>query len=171
MLLRILFLSALTCGSATIFATLKEFKTLEAYQKAYSSKKPLITMYSGTGHCAPCRAMKPHFIKAAEQYTGIQFCIIDTEDSILEPLFDKNGVQSIPTLIFSINGKEVIKRKNEGLTQTQLEEAIQLFKTELAARKKKRQSLSRQSSDNKKSTQKRIVSKPEARNKRKKRSE
>ena len=58
--------------------------------------------------CGPCKAMAPHFAKAAQAHAGkVLFAKLDTDSA---PKTAKRlGIQSIPTLILFRKGKEVAR--------------------------------------------------------------
>jgi thioredoxin-related protein len=102
--------------------------------------KPCIIMYSGA-HCAPCRMMKPHFKDAAAIHPEIQFCIADVKHDCFKPYMKQNGISTIPTLIFSYNGKKVMESRG-GLTSAGIEQEIRRFKKKIRQEKQRQNQIS-----------------------------
>ncbi len=64
--------------------------------------------------CAPCRALKPHLIKLAQERAGDwRFVALNTEAH--PEAAEERGVQSLPTLLLYRNGEE-IRRLAGGVT-------------------------------------------------------
>ena len=55
--------------------------------------------------CPPCKMMAPIYEEAAARFTGLRFLKADQES--LPELFDRFGVQSIPTYLVLKEGREV----------------------------------------------------------------
>lgn len=56
--------------------------------------------------CGPCRAMAPHFARAAEQLKGrVQLVKVNTEQA--QGLAQRMGIRAIPTLVLFRDGAEV----------------------------------------------------------------
>lgn len=55
--------------------------------------------------CPPCKAMAPIYEDAAARFPAIDF--LKAEQEAVPELFDKYGVQSIPTYLVLKEGKEV----------------------------------------------------------------
>jgi thioredoxin 1 len=91
----------LLASTTPLFANTVTIASVKQYKKLYSSKKPLITFYSASW-CTPCKNMKPHFIKAAQKFPDMTFCLIDIDKRSLKELC--TTIKSIPTLTFSYNG-------------------------------------------------------------------
>ncbi|MGQ0509006.1 MAG: thioredoxin TrxC [Betaproteobacteria bacterium] len=68
--------------------------------------------------CGPCRAMAPHFARAAEQLKGrVQLVKVNTEAA--PALASRRGIRAIPTLILFREGAEV-KRVSGALDTSEL---------------------------------------------------
>jgi len=68
--------------------------------------------------CGPCRAMAPHFARAAEQLKGrVQLVKVNTESA--PGLASRLGIRAIPTLILFRDGAEV-KRASGALDAGEL---------------------------------------------------
>jgi thioredoxin len=55
--------------------------------------------------CPPCKVMAPIYEAAAARYTNLDFSKVNQEDA--PELFQRFGVQSIPTYLVLKDGKEV----------------------------------------------------------------
>jgi thioredoxin-like negative regulator of GroEL len=53
--------------------------------------------------CKPCIAFTPHFVKAAENYTGANFVAVDCDEA--DEIVEMFGIRNIPTIVLieSIN--------------------------------------------------------------------
>ena len=73
--------------------------------------------------CGPCKMLSPTVDKMAEKYAGkIKVCKLNVDEAF--PVAATYGVQSIPTLIFFKNGKDV--NKSIGLcSESELESMIE----------------------------------------------
>ena len=59
--------------------------------------------------CAPCRAMAPHFEKAAaEMEPGMRLARLNTEAE--QAIASRYGIRSIPTLVLFQRGKELARQ-------------------------------------------------------------
>jgi len=68
--------------------------------------------------CGPCKAMAPHFERAAAEHAGrVLFAKLDTE--AVPATAQRFGIQAIPTLILFREGQE-IARQSGALTSPQL---------------------------------------------------
>jgi thioredoxin 2 len=68
--------------------------------------------------CGPCRAMAPHFARAAEQLNGrVQLVKVNTEQA--QGLAQRMGIRAIPTLVLFRDGAEV-KRASGALDSGEL---------------------------------------------------
>ena len=73
--------------------------------------------------CGPCRAMAPHFEKAAKKLAGrVQFAKVDTDAN--PRLSQAWSIRSIPTVALFRDGREV-RRSAGALTQAQIEAWIE----------------------------------------------
>lgn len=72
--------------------------------------------------CNPCKAMAPHFAKAAQLYPQVQFAKVDTEAS--PRLSEFFQIQSIPTLILFRQTTQ-IARLSGALTAAQIGQWLQ----------------------------------------------
>ena len=134
MISRNLFFIGTLCVSSLLAAQVKDITTVAEYEKIFKTE-PMITLYF-SNNCGPCKATKPHFHKAAEEHTNINFCMIDTTNSKLQNHINKLNIQAIPTLIGSCNGS-IILHHTGGLTKNELERKIAEFKESIAKAKKK----------------------------------
>ena len=55
--------------------------------------------------CGPCRMMAPVYEKAAEKFTQIKFCKINTDENPIVP--NEAGISGIPCIVVYKDGKEV----------------------------------------------------------------
>lgn len=55
--------------------------------------------------CPPCKIMAPIYEQAAARFTGLHFLKANQEDA--PDLFERFGVQSIPTYVVMRDGREV----------------------------------------------------------------
>ncbi len=72
--------------------------------KALDSHEKVVVDCWGT-HCAPCRKIHPIMEDLAEKYPDIFFGKLNTEEWL--SIAVKNGVMSVPTILFFRNGKLV----------------------------------------------------------------
>ena len=99
------------------------------FNKLYTSKKPIITLYSASW-CGPCKTMKPHFIKASQKFPDISFCLVDIEKKGLKKI--SADIKGLPTTIFSYRGN-IIMQEQGSMSKTQFEEACSRFQTMVRA--------------------------------------
>ncbi len=135
MISRNFFFIGTLCVSSLLAAQVKDITTVAEHEKLFKAEKPMITLYF-SNQCGPYKATKPHFHKAAEEHTDINFCMIDTTNSKLQNHMNKLNIQAIPTLIGSFNGSIILRHKG-GLTKNALELKIAQFKESIAKAKKK----------------------------------
>jgi len=120
----LIMLLGIISSSVVLQATVISLKTLDDYTKLYMSSKPMVTLYSAEW-CGPCRQTKPHFYAVAEVNPDITFCIVDTGIAALGDIL--TDLRSIPTIIYSHNGKKV-KQESGGQTRHQLEHSLKRFR-------------------------------------------
>ena len=104
-----------------IDAQAPEIKTVAEYTTRFESDTPMFTLYSATW-CGPCKQLKPHFHKIAQNSPNIFCCVIDTDNEKLSSIVDPLDIRSVPTLIFSCNGS-VISRKT-GMSKDNIEQWV-----------------------------------------------
>lgn len=104
-------------------------KSADHFKKLYNGKKPMVAMYTASW-CGPCQNMKPHFIKSAQKFPQITFCLVDTENSSLKGLC--STIKGLPTTIFSYNGINIMQQQG-GLTRVQLNESLERFQSMIKA--------------------------------------
>lgn len=156
MYLRILFSFTALIISAPLLAIPHEIKTLEHYNKAFTSNKPMVTMYT-SAHCGPCKSMKPRLAKLAAQHPDIHFCIIDTGNPALKKITKQWNIRSVPTLIFSHKGEKLFDEIGSMGTKD-LEQSIANFRYEMSK-------ISSANKEKAKKTTKKKVSKKQKENK------
>ena len=90
-------------------------------QVLQNTKTVLVDFYADW--CGPCKMLSPTVDKMAEKYAGkIKVCKLNVDEAF--PVAATYGVQSIPTLIFFKNGKDV--NKSIGLcSESELESMIE----------------------------------------------
>ena len=117
------------CTFPAALASTRYISSSEQYNSYFSSSKPMITMYTSPS-CGPCRQMKPSFYKAAQAHPDLSFYLVDIDKPHMKDILQKLQIQSIPTVIFSCNGK-VIRRTRGCLSKNELEQEIAQFKNSL----------------------------------------
>ncbi len=143
---------SLVVGSSTLLLCNPTYlNSPEKYESHFSSHKPMITMYTSPS-CGPCRQMKPDFYAASNTYSEITFCIVDINKPGMNDIARRLQIQSIPTLIFSCDGR-IISRTRGQLSKRELDKEIAQFQTAVAGRGKDKKELTKKiapkNSDNK----------------------
>ncbi len=77
------------------------------FQKIITENKIVFTDVWATW-CPPCRAFGPIFEKASEEHPDVYFAKMDIDDN--QGFAQTEGIQSIPTLIATVDGKIVYKK-------------------------------------------------------------
>lgn len=105
-------------------AALQEVNTQADFEKLLSFEdKPIIVKFS-TDWCPPCKALKPIFKVVSEIETkNARFAAVNVDTFANQDFLGQFGIQSIPTIIVFVKGKEVDRirglPKKDGLTHKQ----------------------------------------------------
>lgn len=90
--------------------------TEDNFDEFISKGNAIIDFYADW--CGPCKIMKPHFDKAADKMTGVNFGKVDVDKNM--DLAGRYRVMSIPTTIF-FKDKEQVDRASGVLTTEDIE--------------------------------------------------
>ena len=71
--------------------------------------------------CGPCKVISPFYKSLSGQYKNIKFCEVDVDEAI--EIADKYNVESMPTFIALVNGKEI--QRISGAEQGKLRNFVQ----------------------------------------------
>ncbi len=147
---------ALVLCSFSLIARVHKITTLEEYNAAFMSNKPMIAMYSSRS-CGPCRVMKPGFIHVSDDNPDIHFCLIDVENPELEEIINGHNIRSIPQVIFSYKGEKIMTERGSMGKET-LENCVDRFRVKFTTKK----SADKQTTTPKKEAKKAPIQKKEA---------
>ena len=117
MIYRALLLSAVLITAA--YGQVKVLHTVSDFEKALKNSRPTLILFS-SAHCGPCRALKPHYYRAALKNTAIDFYLVDTSKKIFKPMLKKHKITGIPTLFGCKDGK-IIERESGITSRKELE--------------------------------------------------
>lgn len=76
-------------------------------QKVIKEKKSVVVKFTANW-CMPCKMIKPHLKKLAQEYDGkIKFYEVDVEDGENSEIVTKYDITNLPTLLIFKDGKVV----------------------------------------------------------------
>ena len=95
----------------------KTISSLEAF-KIFLNTNPTAAVYFSTHDCNVCKVLKPKFKELLnDEFPKISFAYVNVSDA--KELATQNSVLTVPTILFSFDGKELF-RKSRNINLSEL---------------------------------------------------